>query len=436
MIIEIFTKAVPPADALPERKGELQRQRAERHGIEVLEGKGERLTAPADFPQREVDYGDPVNLKYPLEPASRARNARARFKQQADTYEKESSRRVVHNRIVARLLDIGATPSLDIEDPLDKLLSADIRKRMKARAKMSKGIPTNIEKEKHRGAMISIRVPDEVRDDLLQMGVMDPSDSDGLHITLAFLGIASDLNTIKRGEIGEAVDRAAEVVGPIRVKISGFGIFSPGPNGSPVWAAASGPGLSRLQAAIEKELEGVIDLPTEHGFIPHVTIGHVGPGQSLTMPKGPSPSWTAEAVEIIYANEIDERVALQGDPAGRTGVVLKADDDKQLVFVVTMEPDARDTDGGIITVDELEKAAHDSHGKRTVDIDHDRVDDGRAEIVESFIFRPEIFEILMDRGIKPGALIETIRVNDHELWNGGEGFKGASIDGTGEIHPQ
>lgn len=136
-------QAVPPGDASTERKREAQRARAKEYGIEALEGKGERLTFGTDMPRSLSDYADPVNLKFPLVPEGRARNARARFKQFASTYTQTASKRIVHTRIVERLLQIGASPGFDPDDPLDKLLPARLRDRMqggekKARRTMSK----------------------------------------------------------------------------------------------------------------------------------------------------------------------------------------------------------------------------------------------------------------------------------------------------------
>lgn len=126
-------KKVPDKDASAEEKREAQKERSEKYHIEVLENEGERLSFSKGMPTSETLYGDPVNLKFPLEPETRARNARARFKQFADTYELQKSKEVVHERIVKRLLDIGANPSFDPNDPLDKLLSSSLKEKLQKR---------------------------------------------------------------------------------------------------------------------------------------------------------------------------------------------------------------------------------------------------------------------------------------------------------------
>ena len=128
--LEKIEKLVPSPDASVDEKREAQKQRAKEFGIETLENQGERLSYPAGWPSDLDDYGDPVNLKYPLVPDSRARVARSRFKQFAYNYKKESSKRLIHTRIVDRLLDIGAAPGYNPTDPLDKLLPANLREQM------------------------------------------------------------------------------------------------------------------------------------------------------------------------------------------------------------------------------------------------------------------------------------------------------------------
>lgn len=128
---QALTKQVPPTDASTEDKREAQKVRAKEFGIEALEGKGERLAFPAGYPKDLKMYGDPVNLMYPLDPAGRARNARARFKQFAgDGYKEDASKRIVHSRIIRRLLELGAKPSFDEDDPLDKLLPQDLQDKL------------------------------------------------------------------------------------------------------------------------------------------------------------------------------------------------------------------------------------------------------------------------------------------------------------------
>ena len=119
-------KALVPSKGMSrDQLKESQKQRADRWGIEIVEGSA--LTFPAGFPTDLADYGDPVNLKFPFESVERARNARVRFKQFAnEIYEKNSSKAIVHERIVRRELEFGITVTIDPKDPLDQLLPEDL----------------------------------------------------------------------------------------------------------------------------------------------------------------------------------------------------------------------------------------------------------------------------------------------------------------------
>ena len=143
----ILKQRVPDASASTDSKRSAQRRRSREFGIEALDGAGERLSFPTGFPRELRDYGDPVNLKFPLKPDNRARNARSRFKQFAATYKRVSSRRIVHTRIVSRLLAIGASPGFDESDPLDRLLPKGIKDRM--RKQQEKAMEEKIAVEKN-----------------------------------------------------------------------------------------------------------------------------------------------------------------------------------------------------------------------------------------------------------------------------------------------
>lgn len=141
----IEKQAVPPRTASIEEKRKAQKERSKRSGIEALEGKGERLSFPPGFPTDLRLYGDSCNLLFPLSPDGRARNARARFKQFADRiYEKTKSKRIVHTRIVKRLIAIGAKPSFDPKDKLDALLPSDLKDQLQKAKKQTTEIQTLI----------------------------------------------------------------------------------------------------------------------------------------------------------------------------------------------------------------------------------------------------------------------------------------------------
>lgn len=120
----------PSDDMNDEKLRELQAQRSEHYGIEVLDEAA--LTFPKDFPTSLDEYGDPVSLKYPIDSEDRAANARVRFKQFANEYAEEASRAVVHERIIRAELSFDIEPSFDPKDDLDALLPKDLKDQLMA----------------------------------------------------------------------------------------------------------------------------------------------------------------------------------------------------------------------------------------------------------------------------------------------------------------
>lgn len=137
-----------------------QKARAQEYGIEILEGAA--LTFPAGFPTDLRLYGDPVNLKFPVDSAGRSANARTRFKQFAEgTYAETKSRRVVHERIVEAELGFEIVPEIDPDDPLDRLLPTELRDRIAELGKADHEVQTDaavdgIEKASHN---VTVTVP-------------------------------------------------------------------------------------------------------------------------------------------------------------------------------------------------------------------------------------------------------------------------------------
>jgi len=209
-------RAVPAADASNEEKREAQAARSERWGIEALEGKGENLSFPADGPTSEEDYADPVNLKYPVETEARAANARVRFKQNADVYEEEKSKAVIHERIIRAELSFGIDPSFDPGDPLDALLPADLKDQISKTVKFAK-----------RGELIVRKANEGDPEESVRMFgiVMKPEvpDSDGIvtskeEIESANLGFMKDFGItgfMHKKDISEQVSIIQNVIAPI-----------------------------------------------------------------------------------------------------------------------------------------------------------------------------------------------------------------------------
>lgn len=110
--------------------------------------------------------------------------------------------------------------------------------------------------------------------------------------------------------------------------------------------------------------------------------------------------------------------------------ILKADDEKQLVYGVVLEPETVDTQGDVISADEIEKAAHRFLVKSRVISDrHSKKAD--AEVVESYV-APDAFE-MGGQKVKKGSWVLGVHVSDSKLWSAikqGE-YQGFSVGGFG-----
>jgi hypothetical protein len=159
-----IAKQIPESDADIGERREAADERAEGFPeIEVLEDQG--LSAAEDDPLDEALWGDPVNLRFPLayrgdtEPdRERSSNARSRFKgpDGADAYERDETKGVVHTRIVQAEIDAGVEPGYDPQDPLDRLLSPQVKRQLGVEkmhygdAVPSPSIPTHDDSPEHK----------------------------------------------------------------------------------------------------------------------------------------------------------------------------------------------------------------------------------------------------------------------------------------------
>lgn len=131
-VIKKMEPIVELAEGAPSEREKLQAEldaRSKKYGIEVAPDA--HLTPPSGGPQSESDFGDPVNYKYPLNDKAQIANARVRFKQFAnETYKQDSSKNIIHERIVRAELAAGINPSFDPKDKLDSSLPSDIKSKL------------------------------------------------------------------------------------------------------------------------------------------------------------------------------------------------------------------------------------------------------------------------------------------------------------------
>lgn len=110
--------------------------------------------------------------------------------------------------------------------------------------------------------------------------------------------------------------------------------------------------------------------------------------------------------------------------------ILKADEEKRLVYGIVLEPDFKDAQGDVITSPEIEKAAHKfiMEGREIGDRHTYQAD---AKVAESYI-APVDFR-MGGQDVKKGTWIIAVKVYDDAIWQkikAGE-YTGFSIGATG-----
>jgi hypothetical protein len=100
----------------------------------------------------------------------------------------------------------------------------------------------------------------------------DGQDAEGMHVTLVFLG---DADSFDADVAREAVADVAAAHPVLSGTVGGLGMFAPGPDGAPLIALPDVDGLTALREAVVQALaaRGIVS-PSEHGFLPHMTIDY------------------------------------------------------------------------------------------------------------------------------------------------------------------
>jgi hypothetical protein len=102
--------------------------REKKYGIKFREDKG-HLTPPADYPQDEEDYADPVNYAYPLAPKDRCQNALGRWGAFREEYT-QPERNIIYERIVRKALKYDMTVRYNSELPEARALPENLKKQL------------------------------------------------------------------------------------------------------------------------------------------------------------------------------------------------------------------------------------------------------------------------------------------------------------------
>jgi 2'-5' RNA ligase len=133
-----------------------------------------------------------------------------------------------------------------------------------------------IKEAAHTGGMIAFFLkPDDARNLSAQTdGAVDASE---MHLTVVYLGEASNMSSEQTLELVEWMNYYSEIIPPIRGKVGGTAMFSKvEDNGKhAVVALYDSPDMPHLRRLMMELLSAIgIEPPREHGFIPHITLAY------------------------------------------------------------------------------------------------------------------------------------------------------------------
>ncbi len=141
----------------------------------------------------------------------------------------------------------------------------------------------------HDGVMVAFFVASDVAERLAGSVTTWPAGSEvlpvsELHVTLVYLGTIDEVSRYaSEGDILREVAAFAAFEPLVYGKVSGVGRFLPDPDTGlePVYASVDAPELGEFQDRLAERFEFIAP-PSEHGFTPHITLGYVPGGKTVT----------------------------------------------------------------------------------------------------------------------------------------------------------
>lgn len=290
--------------------------------------------------------------------------------------------------------------------------------------------PDWITNSEQTGVMVAVMAPESLAKAMgeANMPKYPNADESNLHVTLSYLGKVDDFDEETFEKLSAAVGEVANRHPPLEMKISGFGKFNEGSNGVPVYAVANAKGLSRLQADVEETLGKIIELPSEHGWVPHMTLGYVEPEKSVNLPALKSADseklqWKSNEISLVMAG-CGESFPLKGGKLKKSEgenesderfEILCSEPEKQVAYYLVARPNMKDAHGHRITREEIEKGAYSYMNHQKLKFEHVIPIDGAARLVESILI-PDDVKTFHGEEVIPGDWIIGIHYKSPKLW--------------------
>lgn len=190
----------------------------------------------------------------------------------------------------------AATQIVTLADELEPTADEDVTVTVQAKA-------VQIDPLAHPGAMVALMLTPEQQMQMLPYRVGDMVDSEADHITLLYLSDDASMLMGAKNKIIEELACAAKECGPVVGALNGYGRFAGNAEAYPVYANYDSPTLFRLRSKLAHEISECCELPDDHGFTPHLTLGYLPTTTDMPVLNVPPLSLNFGSMSLVWAGE-------------------------------------------------------------------------------------------------------------------------------------
>lgn len=166
----------------------------------------------------------------------------------------------------------------------------------------------------HTGSMIALLLPPDTAN---KLAVKDGEKPEDLHMTLAFLGDATQYSEVQRAKIISALKEVTDGSAPPVIKLGGLARFEASKssdNKDVIHVSVDSSSVALLHEQVIDALDSVGVTPqSEHGFVPHITLQYVEPGARAAVKVTQTGPITTPELAVAFGDEVT-KLAFEAGP--------------------------------------------------------------------------------------------------------------------------